>query len=52
MVSEVVIVEVTRLPAEGKRWTNKHVLLQEGVIVFQDPDEQLVRKGKGFTLQL
>lgn len=34
MVSEVVIAKVTRLPAEGTKWTDKHVLLHNVVAVF------------------
>lgn len=47
MVSEVVIAEVTGLPAKGIKWTDKHVLLYNAVTVFLDPGEQLVRTGKG-----
>jgi len=47
MVSEEIIAEVTGIPVEGTRWTDKHVLLQEAVTIFKYPDEQLVQKGKG-----
>jgi len=46
-VSEAVISKVSELPVEGTRCMDKHVLLQDTIAVFQDPDEQLVRKGKG-----
>lgn len=46
IVSKAVIVEVSKLPAEGARWADKHVLLQVAIAVFQDPYEKLVRKGK------
>lgn len=46
IVSDAVISEVSILPAEGTRWTDKHVLLQDAIAVFQDEDEQLVHKGK------
>lgn len=53
-VSKVVIAEVSGLPAEGTIWMDKNVLLQDVFTVFQDPEEKLVRKGKGIhptTLQ-
>jgi len=31
IVSEVVIVEVSRLPVEGTRWIDKHVLMQDAI---------------------
>jgi len=45
--SEVVIAKVTRLPTEGTKWIDKHVLLYNAVAVFQDLGEQLVQTGKG-----
>lgn len=45
--SEVVIAEVSGILVEGIRWKNNPVLLEDIVAVFQDPDEQLVCKGKG-----
>jgi len=50
-VSEAIIAEVTRLLAKGTKWTDKHVLLHNAIVVLQDPDEQFVRIGRGFTLQ-
>ena len=41
-VSEEEIFEVFIIPMEGKKWNDKHVLIQEAVSVYQDPDEQLV----------
>ena len=32
---------------EGKKWIDKHVLIQEAVSVYHNPNEKLVRKGKG-----
>lgn len=46
-VPEAVIAEVYELPEEGARWIDRHVLLQDAVVLFQDPNEQLVCKGKG-----
>ena len=42
MVSEEVLAEVTRLPAEGAKWVDKHVFLYSAIEAFQDPGERLV----------
>lgn len=49
-VSEAVIAEVTRLPAKGIKFTDKHILLYNVVVVFQDPGEKLVRTGNAIHL--
>ena len=46
-VSEEVIAELSEIPMEGKKWTNKHFLIEEEALVYQDPHEQLIQKGKG-----
>lgn len=45
-IFEAVIAKVTRLPAEGTSWIDKHVFLYNAVTVFPDPSERLVRTGK------
>ena len=32
---------------EGTKWIDKHVVLHEAVAIFKDPEEELIRKGKG-----
>lgn len=46
-VVEAVIAKVTRILTEGTKWTEKHILLHNVVVVFQDPNEKLARTGKG-----
>lgn len=36
-ISEVVIAKFTGLPTKGENWEDKHILLHNVVIVFQDP---------------
>ena len=40
-VTEEIIAIVSGIPAQGERWVEKHLLLQEAIALYQDPDEPL-----------
>lgn len=46
-VSDVVIVEVSRLPVEGAIWYDKKIMLHDAMDIFRDKGQELIKKGKG-----
>ena len=46
-VSDVVIAEVSGLPAKGPVWANKRLKLKDAIVVFKDKGQDLIIKGKG-----
>jgi len=48
-VNEAILSKFTGILMEGKKWLDKHTLLQSTTILFIDPVEELIRKGKGYN---
>jgi len=46
-VTDVVIVEVSGLPAEGPVWADKRLKLHDAMENFRDEGQELIKKGKG-----
>ena len=40
-VTEEIIATVSRIPAQGERWAEKHLLVREAIVLYQDLDEPL-----------
>jgi len=47
VVSDIVIAEVSGLPAVGPIWTHKKLRLQDAMATFWDEGQNLIVKGKG-----
>ena len=48
---DVVIADVSKLPAVGPIWTHKKLRLQEAMNIFRDEGQTLTVKGKGVQLE-
>lgn len=46
-VTDVVIAEVSGLPAEGLVWASKRLKLHDAMEAFRDKGQELIKKGKG-----
>ena len=49
-MNEDILEEVTGLLIKGEKWYEIHTSLENATLLFSNPSEELVRKGKGYKL--